>query len=87
MTTNKDLEFESKIGKPVGLTCSAKGNPKPKITWKRRDNKRFRLIDKTTNSFRLGNSTITFNKGESTYYLFIIYENLSTRRRLNMFLF
>ena len=71
MTTNKALEFETKIGKPLDLTCSAKGNPKPNITWKRRDNKRFRLIDKTTNSFRLGNFTITFNEVESTYVLFI----------------
>jgi len=38
--------FEAKLGAQVGLTCSAKGNPKPKITWKRGDKKRLRIIDK-----------------------------------------
>ena len=45
--------LEAKVGTQVGLTCSAKGNPKPKITWKRRDNKRLRIIDKKQ-SFRQG---------------------------------
>ena len=36
-------QLEAKVGTQVGLTCSAKGNPKPKITWKRRDRKRLRV--------------------------------------------
>jgi len=53
LTSNlRQRKFETKLGNPVGLTCSAKGKPKPKITWKRRDNKPLRILDKEKN-FRL----------------------------------
>ena len=47
LTSNlKQRKFETKLGKPFGLSCTAKGKPKPKITWKRRDNKLLRIVDK-----------------------------------------
>ena len=50
-------QLEAKVGSQVVLTCSAKGNPKPKITWKRLDNKKLRIIDKRQ-SLRQGKNII-----------------------------
>ena len=69
ITTNKPQKFGTRLGKPVGLTCSAKGNPKPKITWKRKDNKRFRIIDKKTAPYKLGKTIITYNTLQPSYKL------------------
>jgi hypothetical protein len=60
ITSNKEQKFKTRLGRPVGLTCLAKGNPKPKITWKRKDNKRFRIIDKKTIPYKLGKTIKTF---------------------------
>ncbi len=39
-------------GKPVSLTCRAKGNPPPTIVWRREDGKNIRLCH---NDMRTGN--------------------------------